>query len=230
MARSQSLFTTVVTSWAVFAGLTRCAPLGANATSDATCDCYKAEATSTNFFDHRKFFDFRDMAGAAVPAPIDGRDQDAGAPLTNAYFSTAEWTDTWGIQTWPTSGGPVYRVNSPNNVYIEADTDASPASRTHLTMRTLRQSDYQSTAEFESKSPQYQYLSVRMLARTQGDGGAVTSMSTYLGGAPVQEADLEIRTDTATNIAQYTNQPGTVDGEVVPDATHVTTLATPWTD
>ncbi|KAI1341288.1 concanavalin A-like lectin/glucanase domain-containing protein [Xylariaceae sp. FL0016] len=220
--------TSLALSLAALTGTVQSVPLVSE--RQDTCDCYKATDASTDFFAHRKFFDFRDRSGAAVPDPIVGRDADAAAGVTNSYFSSAEWTDTWGMQNWATSGGPVYRVNSFNNIYLAPDTDDSPASNTHLVMRTLRQDDYQSTAEFESVSGQYQYLSMRMLARTRGDSGACTSMFTYLGSDPVQEADLEIRTLTGTSQIQYTNQPSLdAAGNVVDAATRVVDAATPWT-
>ncbi|KAF2971721.1 hypothetical protein GQX73_g1791 [Xylaria multiplex] len=194
------------------------------ASAEANCNCYKATAESDAYFVNRKFFDFRDIADPKTPASINGRAADAAAGRTHAYFSTPEWTDTWTLQNWQTQGQGVYRVNSPNNVFIAAS-DCGGAGATHLTLRTTRQADYQSTAEVESLTADYQFLTVRMLARTRGSPGAVTALFTYTEhGGPVQEADIEIRTTTKSNVVQYTNQPGST-----PDATTIVDLATPWT-
>ncbi|KAI0477243.1 concanavalin A-like lectin/glucanase domain-containing protein [Xylariaceae sp. FL0804] len=224
--QSTSLAAVVVAAFAGLAALARAAPLADAADADA-CDCYRATASSTAEFVNRRFFEFRTLSGAGVPATIDDAEADAAAGATNAYFSSAEWADSWGIQSWNTTGGPVWRVNSPNNVYIEQDTDTSG---TYLTMRTVRQPGYSSTAEIESVETDYQFLSIRMLARTTGDPGAVTSMFTYLGSNPVQEADLEIRTMEDTDIINYTNQPGNIGGVPVPGATEAVAVPSPWTD
>lgn len=149
--------------------------------AQADCSCYKATADATAVFANRKFFDFRNIANPVTPAPIVGRDPDAAAGPAHPYFSTAEWSDTWGVQNWATPGEGVYRVNSANNVLIApADGDGTETGSSHLTLRTQRQSDYQSTAEVESRATDYQFLTVRMLARSRGASGAVTALFTYV--------------------------------------------------
>ncbi|KAI0403275.1 concanavalin A-like lectin/glucanase domain-containing protein [Xylaria palmicola] len=207
------------------------------ADADADCACYKAAADSTAHFANRKFFDFRHIADPATPAPIAGGSAaDAAAGATHPYFSTAAWADTWRVQSWQAPGQGVPRVNSPNNVFIAAaasdDDDGDDAASTHLTLRTLRRADYQSTAEIESADADYQFLTVRMRARSRGDPGAVTALFTYTEkGGGVQEADIEFRTITNTSVVQYTNQPGVVGGEERPEATRVVELGgRPWTE
>ncbi|KAI1498959.1 concanavalin A-like lectin/glucanase domain-containing protein [Biscogniauxia marginata] len=206
----------------------------------SSCDCFKPSMSSTAYFAHRKFFDFRDRASAsasaslgalAVPEPIADRAGDAAAPVTNSYFSSAEWTDTWNIQRWSTGDGLVFRANSANNMYFARDNSTDADTPTYLTMRTVRQSDYQSTSEFQTSSAQYQFLSLRMYARTRGSPGAVTAMFTYRGGEPVQEADIEIRTERPESEVQYTNQPSydAHNDADNPKATRIVDMATPWT-
>ncbi|KAI5917350.1 concanavalin A-like lectin/glucanase domain-containing protein [Camillea tinctor] len=214
-------------------------PLSASVSGgDKACDCFKASASSEAYFAHHKFFDFRNISSSSssvsvsalsVPQPITNKAKDAAAPVTNSYFSSAEWTDTWSIQSWSTGSGPVFRTNSKNNMYFAQD---SGTESSYLTMRTVRQNDYQSTSEFQTTSGKYQFLSLRMYARTRGSPGAVTAMFTYLEGPPVQEADLEIRTERPTNEVQYTNQPGYNgnDDSENPNATRVVAMASPWTD
>ncbi|KAI0909492.1 concanavalin A-like lectin/glucanase domain-containing protein [Ustulina deusta] len=223
MASFRALFST--TTALSLAAITQGRPLAA---AEADCNCYKATADSSAYFVNRKFFDFRNIANPLTPAPIAGRRADAAAGRTHPYFSTSEWTDTWTLQNWETRGEGVYRVNSLNNVFIAPsdDGDDEEAGSSHLTLRTQRQADYQSTAEVESLTADYQFLTVRMLARTRGAPGAVTALFTYTErDGPVQEADIEIRTTTDSNVVQYTNQPGSE-----PDATTIVELATPWTD
>ncbi|KAI0142725.1 concanavalin A-like lectin/glucanase domain-containing protein [Xylariaceae sp. FL1272] len=187
-----------------------------------SCDCWKASDSSTAVFSNRKFFDFRNIANPSTPAVISDQSSDANAATTNAYFSSAEWTDTWSIQSWATAGEGVARQNSKNNVFIAQNDDGSSA--TYLSMRTARNQGYQTTAEVESIATNYQYATLRMKARTTGASGAVTSLFTYLGD-PLQEADIEIRTLEETDIINYTNQPGSTDG-----ATDRATIPGVWTD
>ncbi|KAI0548008.1 concanavalin A-like lectin/glucanase domain-containing protein [Xylaria curta] len=199
------------------------------AAAAADCNCYKAAADSTAHFVNRRFFDFRNIANPSTPAPIVGSGADGAAGATHPYFSTAEWTNTWHTQSWSTPGEGVARQNSLNNVFIAPAQDGEQGS-SHLTLRTVRQSDYQSTAEVESATADYQYLTMRMLARSRGSSGAVTALFTYTANPDVQEADIEFRTQTALNQVQYTNQPGTVNGEEQPEATRVVSLSGPWTE
>ncbi|KAI0453779.1 concanavalin A-like lectin/glucanase domain-containing protein [Xylaria acuta] len=227
MASFRTLFSITALS---LAALTQGRPLAEAAEAAADCNCYKAAADSSAYFVNRKFFDFRNIANPSTPAPIaGGSGADAAAGATHPYFSTAEWADTWRTQSWDTPGEGVHRQNSANNVFIAPAEDGGGSS--HLTLRTLRQSDYQSTAEVESATADYQFLTMRMLARSRGDSGAVTALFTYIeNGGGVQEADIEFRTNTALDVVQYTNQPGTVDGEEQPEATRVVQLAGPWTE
>ncbi|KAI1317718.1 glycoside hydrolase family 16 protein [Xylariaceae sp. FL0255] len=214
--------------------------------SDNQCDCYYTNASSANYFTSHYFFDFRSLSQyAKVPSPINEPDDDAQASPTSDYFSSDDWNDVWAIQNWNNSASvesgdaPTLMVNSANNIYIESNGDVNPASETYMTMRTLRQKEYQSAAEFQSVSQALHYLSVRMYARTSGPPGAVTAMFTYKDdGDPsdlsaVQESDLEIRTqDPATKI-QYTNQPSYSSmGNDIPAATRnaSTPAALKWTD
>ncbi|KAJ8132356.1 hypothetical protein O1611_g1270 [Lasiodiplodia mahajangana] len=213
--------------------------------SDRQCDCYVTNETSRNYFTTHSFFDFRALTQyAKVPPPITDPYDSSEADETSDYFLDNDWTEVWGIQRWNNSDSvdsgdaPVLLVNSPNNVYIEENTDENASSDTFLTMRTMRFEDYQSTAEFESISKAYHFLSVRMLARTVGAPGAITAMFTYRdGGDPtqltsVQESDLEIRTMDPKDKVQYTNQPSyNTKGYDIPQSTRnaTTPVQADWT-
>ncbi|KAI1193071.1 putative xylanase 3 [Nemania serpens] len=215
--------------------------------SDRQCDCYVTNDTSTSYYTTHSFFDFRALAQyAKVPRPITDPHDSSNADETSDYFLDTDWTNVWGIQQWNNSDtvesgdAPVLLVNSPNNIYIEKNTDADPSSDTFMTMRTLRFQHFQSSAEFESISKAYHFLSVRMYARTIGAPGAVTAMFTYRdSGDPtkltsVQESDLEIRTMDPKNKVQYTNQPSYStkgNGYDIPQATRnaTTPIQADWT-
>ena len=218
--------------------------------SDADCDCFRTNGTAANTFTTHKFFDFRSLGQyAGVPDVIRDPDDTSQALATSDYFLGDEWNDNWVTQSWNNSellrdhsginDATYLMVNSPNNLYIEAnrvrrdDGTTEEDGSTYLTMRTARVGRFQSAAEFESVAKGLHYVSVRMRARTRGAAGAVSAMFTYRappatdsdGLSGVQESDLEIRTSDPAGYAQYTNQPSyTLEGQEVPEATRNATL------
>ncbi|KAI1073450.1 glycoside hydrolase family 16 protein [Whalleya microplaca] len=203
----------------------------------ALCHCYLTDKESSATFAHHKFFDFRDLPGAGVSDLIDDRDGSTNAPVTNEYFNSSNWTDTWAITNYihGSDDATVWQTFSRNNLYVESNTDTSPGSNTYLTLRTVRHAnnDFQSSAEIESASATYQYLSIRMYARTRGAAGGVTAMFTYRANdiaAGVQEADLEIRTQESNKLVSYTNQPSLVNGIPRLGATRNISLSNQWTE
>ncbi|OTA97512.1 glycoside hydrolase family 16 protein [Hypoxylon sp. CO27-5] len=203
--------------------------------TDSRCNCYRTNTSTSHYFTHHRFFDFRDMSQyARVPAPINDPQGAADAPVTNNYFNDPAWTSMWSIQTWNNSAlmngssdvtgsdATVLMVNSANNIYFDRNTDLRAASKTYLVMRTMRHDQFQSASEIESVSLGYRYLSIRMYARTRGAPGAVTAMFTFREApqiAQVQEADLEIRTVDPKYSIQYTNQPSWNEAGDIPQAT-----------
>ncbi|KAK1775112.1 concanavalin A-like lectin/glucanase [Copromyces sp. CBS 386.78] len=205
-------------------------------TTDDKCHCYKTNATSTNYFRQHKFFVFRNLPQyAGTPNPISTWEGNAAAPATCSYFNSSQWKDNWGIQSWNNTelmlsnisdlnDATVPMVNSPNNMYIERSSDPNANGKT--------------SAEFESKLNSYQFLSLRMLARTRGSPGAVTAMFTYRPppqpqqAALVQEADLEIRTLDPPSYVQYTNQPSWNATSNIKEATRNVTIPSgkKWSD
>ncbi|KAK4114148.1 glycoside hydrolase family 16 protein [Canariomyces notabilis] len=209
-------------------------PLAATAeailTEDNNCGCFVTSGNESAYFSHHRFFDFRSLPEyARAPNVIQDLASTSGASMTSDFFSKSEWTDFWMLATWNNanrvrSDASYTMANSPNNIYIEANTEPSTSATTQtwLTLRTQRLADFQTAAEIESASAKFKYLSVRVHARTIGEPGAITAMFTYRGAetlAEVQEADLEIRTVDDRNLVHYTNQPAYTDeGEVVEHA------------
>ncbi|RFU73565.1 glycoside hydrolase family 16 [Trichoderma arundinaceum] len=208
---------------------------------DSVCDCFLSNGTQPAYFSNHMFFDFRNLTkDAGVPAVITNETLATIARPTSEYFSSDEWTSIWQLQGWSNSEGKgkglsgeaaVLMVYSPANVYIQKngdEDDDDATSETFMTLRTQRLPKFQSAAAFQTKTSDYQFVSLRMLARTTGGPGAVTAMFTY--GNPnttssVQEADFEVLTRGPREKVQYTNQPSfTSDGQVNPDATQNVTL------
>ncbi|KAI1380189.1 glycoside hydrolase family 16 protein [Hypoxylon crocopeplum] len=226
--------------WAVaIAVLSLLAPAPVAAVSPinpSLCHCYLTNGPTARYFANHKFFDFRNIANPRTPPPINDRAGATNAPITHAYFNSTNFTSTWSVQAWVggQSDSTVYNTYSKNDVFISANTDSNPSSRTYLSLRTYRHpaGNFQSSAEVQSISASYQYVSMRMYARTRGASGAVAAMFTYRGGATdadVQEADLEILTRDPTNQIHYTNQPSTANGESRPNATNQVTISGAWT-
>ncbi|OAQ70084.1 xylanase 3 [Pochonia chlamydosporia 170] len=201
---------------------------------DSSCDCFLTNSSEPAYFSNHLFFDFRNLAShASVSAAITNPKDTPTAPPTSKYFQSEAWTKSWELQTWSNSKGggnnfagdaTVLMINSPNNIYIERSTD----SATHLTLRTKRLASFQTAAQFQSQSSNYQYLSLRLLARTVGEPGGVSAFFTYRDAgklADIQEADLEVVTQGPRKNVHCTNQPSyTENGATKPDVTRNATL------
>ncbi|CAM1505017.1 Fc.00g106540.m01.CDS01 [Cosmosporella sp. VM-42] len=202
--------------------------------NDSSCDCFLINGSIPTYYANHMFFDFRSLLEYAnVPDVVEDPDAAASAPASTVYFRRENWTRVWDLQTWDNSFGPgeglsndgtVLMVNSRSNVFIRENLDNYAASDTYLTLRTKRVSGFQTAAEFQSVKNNFQYVSMRMLARTVGSAGAVTGMFTYRDStgklADIQESDIEILTGGPRNKIQYTNQPSyTDDGGDIPEAT-----------
>lgn len=231
-------------------------------TTDSNCTCFRTNSSTANYFSHHSFFDFRQMSQyVRTPPVLQDSQANVNADPTNDFFKSLTWTNMWQAQNWDNGAlmkvnnsdvtgtdATLFMVNSPNNIYIEHNSDHAPTSNisvrapnttvaatnassvpTYMVMRTARLNAFQTSAEIESSSTGFRFLSVRMYARTVGASGAITAMFTYRPGANnalnlVQESDLEIRTrDPATRV-QFTNQPSwNADGDI-PQATRNVTM------
>ncbi|OTB08568.1 carbohydrate-binding module family 1 protein [Hypoxylon sp. CI-4A] len=237
MARNWMLATTLVV---VYSAISSVGAQRYPLVTDSRCNCYRTNMTTSQYFTHHRFFDFREMSQyVKVPAAINDPQGSADAPVTNSYFDDPTWTSVWSIQTWNNSAlmngssdvtgsdATVLMVNSANNIYFDKNTDQKASSNTYMVMRTQRHDNFQSAAEIESLSLGYRYLSIRMYARTRGAPGAVTAMFTFRDAekiAQVQEADLEVRTNDPKYSIQYTNQPSWNETDDIPQATRNVTI------
>ncbi|KAI1397427.1 glycoside hydrolase family 16 protein [Hypoxylon fuscum] len=219
-----------VTTLAVLSSLLPGAVLAQN------CHCYLTNGTTPKYFVNHKFFDFRNIANPRVPPVINSFSGAANAGVTHPYFNTTAFTNTWALQSWA-SNGTVANTYSKNDVYIQQNTDSKANSKTFMTLRTYRHpasnGNFQESAEFDTVSPNYRYVSMRMYARVQAAKGGVAAMFTYRGGATaadVQEADVEILTREATNEINYTNQPSQVGGVARPNATAEVAIPGVWSN
>ncbi|TPX16040.1 uncharacterized protein E0L32_000374 [Thyridium curvatum] len=227
------------------AGATTAAPqtgkLQAEARAD--CDCWHTDGPSSNYFANHKMFDFRHLIQyAGEPAVLEDPESNRRAGPTSDYFRNSDFASAFIPMNWDNQerldngegDATLLMVNSPNNIYIQANNDGTPGTETWMTMRTVRLPDFQAAAELESASAGYQYVSMRMRARTLGPPGAVTAMFTYYGppGVEVQEADVEILTSDPENKVHYTNQPSYGPGGERPQATRNATMpgGALWTD
>ncbi|CAK7218704.1 hypothetical protein SBRCBS47491_003599 [Sporothrix bragantina] len=208
--------------------------------ADSACDCFATNGSDAAFFAHHAFYDFRNLAAfQGTPALVADAGGTTNAAATSAYFTSTNFTSFWQSQNWnnSASNSSVLRINSLNNIYIEKNTDTNNASATWLSLRTARQSTFQSTAEIVSQSNTYQFLSMRMLARTIGSPGGCMGMFTYRdgasgnsggsspGGNDIQEVDLEVLTKYPREHVQCTNQPSLDgDGQLIEAATQNVTL------
>lgn len=185
------------------------------------CDCWRTE-DSTAVFTNYKLVDFRSLSqyAGSAPAAITTVDGNAAAGKTSDYFNSDAFSEMFGIQTWSLNSGTVDMVNSANNVYLQTDTDGT----TYMTLRTARESSFQSAAELDSVISDYSAASIRVLARTHGDAGGCTGIFTYkaLDDGSEHESDMEILTQDATDKIYYTTHPesensGHTTGYVYPD-------------
>ncbi|RDW84514.1 hypothetical protein BP6252_02104 [Coleophoma cylindrospora] len=214
-------------------------PLLANAQTDNgnECSCFRTNNT-VNYFQFHRFYDYRNvdssMISNPVPDAVTTASGAASAGVTNNYFQSNAFTQDWSIQTWNNSGNlggqsgsdaTILMVNSASNIYIEQSTDSSPDYNSFLTLRTSRQTNFQSAAEIDSTEQNFLHMSARFMARVIGSPGACAGLFTYLSPTDpknpmtVQEADIEILTNGPRNMVQYTNQPSNAaDGRVLAQA------------
>ncbi|KAG6005303.1 hypothetical protein E4U21_000278 [Claviceps maximensis] len=199
------------------------ATASAAAAADPKCDCYRTDGPSMTYFNSHVFTDFRSLSQyAKTPAVISSVDGNANAGTTSPFFNWGTaLRDFWAPQQYKNANSTFPMVKTLNNLYIQKDTELGGAA-TYLRMRTTRLAGFQTAAEMQSNA-RLDHASIRMHSRVVGSSGACGSVFTYLHSDDprlVQESDVEILTRDEHGLVHYTNQPGVLDGESVPGATH----------
>jgi len=233
-------FSAGVSSLALLLSISGSLTVAQSTVDDSRCNCYVSNGSDVAHYVHHKFYDFRSLSQhAGIPPLISNADEATTAPITSDYFSDDSFKTFWDIQNWnnsvslgtAASNASVLRVNSRNNIYVERNAVENVTPQTWLTLRTARQTQFQSTAEMVTQSDKIQFISMRMLARTIGAPGGCTAMFTYRGppadqpNAKLQEADLEMLTKYPRDLVQCTNQPSIDDeGQLIAPATANVTM------
>ncbi|KAL9610699.1 MAG: hypothetical protein Q9167_004614 [Letrouitia subvulpina] len=204
------------------------APLTFSATVP-NCECYRVTGDNDALFLGHQFYDFRTLNKEAVgsdftPPPLINASQDRGLePPTSSFFDKALFGGYFTAANWlknASEDAPISMVNSQQNVYLARD---SPDSPTHLTLRTNRLPNFQSTSNIESIENGYFHASIRIRARVNGAAGACAGMFTYFSDK--QESDIEILTRDGHSTMRATNQPGVdTEGKVIPEASTKATV------
>jgi hypothetical protein len=206
---------------------------------NSNCECYAVNSGgSMSYFANHRFYDFRFLANGSsdyrsAPAIISDSSNKGN---TQDVLKGPSFTNDWSIQNWastPSTENPVPLFNSPQNVYITQTNSSdlaedNTAASTYLTLRTQRQSAFQSTSEVENTQNNLQYGSFRFRARVRGDAGACAGMFTFLNDK--NEADIEILTKDSNGTYHYTNQPSVRKGDEIPGASIQKDNLPSWTE
>ena len=119
-------------------------------------------------------------------------------------------------------------VRSPGNIYIQQNDDSNNPF-TYLTLRTNRLDEIQTSGEMRNVQKNLMHASMRMSGRVVGAKGAVAGFFTYFDDE--NESDIEIRTNDATDVMRYTNQPSeNDDGTKVAGASLERSNLAPWNE
>ncbi|RMZ76024.1 hypothetical protein DV738_g5149, partial [Chaetothyriales sp. CBS 135597] len=202
------------------------------------CQCYLTSGSNPGYFQYYRFFDFRavpsfddsDEAPSFLGSPpvVTEFDNQGNESITSPYFNTTTWNRSWSIESGKLSDSQnsYAQIDSPANVYISRN-DSSPENSTYLTLRTSRNSKFQSTAEIDCNQKNLKHSSIRARLRVipnnllpksdktseQGDDnsthpvapGAVLGFFTFESNT--EESDIEILTSDPIDRLRYSNQP-----------------------
>ena len=182
-------------------------------TNTSKCSCYVTGGNTPALYLNHRFFDFRKLDTSTdnydtttSPPLVKGDSGTESAP--NAFLTDSAFASDWNLQQWskdPNGDSTVKLVNSPANCYISTPASGSSNQNTHLTFRTHRFLDFQSTAEAESATKDFLHASFRYRARVRGDAGAVAGLFTFYDDN--NESDIEILTRDPKDVIRYSNQP-----------------------
>lgn len=166
--------------------------------ADQPCDCYVVSGPEPGYFQHHRFYDFRQSnyheraLNKTPPGPSGspGRPVNASrvkgtADKSNragmAYHDSLDGTafaKDWNVQSWDRQGSvlfPVNIANSIDNIFMVKNSTDEDDSATHLVLRTTRFENYTSTAEVEYGYDDLLHCSLRARLRLYSNEGWVSS-------------------------------------------------------
>ncbi|KAK2763302.1 hypothetical protein FQN54_009938 [Arachnomyces sp. PD_36] len=213
------------------------------------CQCYVVSGPDPGYFQNYKFYDFRSLGPndgrkdipKRSPSTEDSPAEELLQPRKPASPEKVPLTGgDWDSQAWRRAGSRLFPVpieNSPRNVFISQDEVAETEGATYLTMRTMRQQDFSSTAEIVSRMKNLLHASIRIRLRlfsgtgrphpsltSQVNNTANTNITTTALQSPrppppgavagvftyhsfTSESDIEILTSDPPHQVRYVNQP-----------------------
>ncbi|KAH8696606.1 putative endo-1,3(4)-beta-glucanase [Talaromyces proteolyticus] len=171
----------------------------------ANCDCYTVSGPDPGFFQHHRFWDFRQVPLNAAAARTHDFHPAGQAPLMNfdpqstpVLLKDTPFASEWAVQDWGRGGTPLFPVtivNSDKNVYL---TRHPAGGLTFLAMRTTRFERYSSTAEIESRIQNFMHVSLRVRLRLLSNGEQILS-------PPRDERSLHRRIHTVSASTSYSS-------------------------
>jgi hypothetical protein len=166
-------------------------------TRSEDCDCYRIDGPDAGYFQHRLFWDFRNVPDdggntyTVAPDIVGDAEATGEEPATSAYLDSAEWNANWTYLSGPTdsSNNPYPYVYSKQNVYISRNStdDAGGSSATYLTMRAARKEGFVSVSQIVTTQKDILHASIRARMRVIPNGLGNASAPTA-GAQAVEDA------------------------------------------
>ncbi|CRG83778.1 hypothetical protein PISL3812_01134 [Talaromyces islandicus] len=150
-------------------------------TVDAGCDCYTVSGPDPGYFQHHRFWDFRQVPLNPAAAstfrfqPNSPPSPDYGANAVPVLLKDTPFSSEWAVQDWGRGGTPLFPVtivNSNKNAYLTRHT---AGGQTFLAMRTTRFETFSSTAEIETNILNFIHVSMRVRLRILDKGEDIMS-------------------------------------------------------
>lgn len=150
------------------------------------CDCYRVSGPDPGYFQHHKFWDFRQVPLNALAAkdfqfqPVTEADaivtqQNSDLNAAPVLLKDTPFASDWHIQDWQRSGSnlfPIPIANSNQNAFL---TRSLAGGSSFLAMRTKRFEKYSSTAEIETSIQNFMHVSFRVRLRILGNDEPILS-------------------------------------------------------
>lgn len=146
------------------------------------CDCYTVSGEEPGYFQHHRFWDFRQVPLNPAAAstfqfqPNSTPPPNYGTNAAPVLLKDTPFSSEWDVQDWGRGGTPLFPisiVNSNKNVYITSHAGGGP--NTFLVMRTTRFESFSSTAEIETSLLNFMHVSLRVRLRVLDKGENILS-------------------------------------------------------